>query len=88
MEDLSSYGILAACGLGVGMLAKLIMPGKDPGGLITTSLLGIAGSLFGGWAGSYIGIGGYSGLNAASFGSALVGALVLLLGYRLIKIII
>ena len=88
MGGASDLAVLGGFGLVVGIVAKLIMPGKDPGGLITTSLLGIAGSLVGRWAGESLGLGSYSGLTAASFASALIGALILLLGYRLIKIVI
>lgn len=65
-----------------GGLAKFLMPGKDPGGLIITILLGIAGSVVGGYVGKAVGIAG-SGL----LGSILVatgGAFLLLLLYRLL----
>ena len=69
-------------GLIAGIVAKLLMPGKDPGGFIITILLGIAGSLIGGYVGSLVGIkGGWF----VSFATAVVGAMLLLLVYRLIK---
>jgi uncharacterized membrane protein YeaQ/YmgE (transglycosylase-associated protein family) len=56
-------GILSwiAMGLLVGVVAKLIMPGKDPGGFIITILLGIAGALVGGFIGTQLGIGSFTG---------------------------
>ena len=70
-------------GLVVGALAKLIMPGKDPGGIIITILLGIAGALLGGWIGQMLGI--YQPGEAAGFLMALLGAIVLLGIYRMAR---
>ena len=68
-------------GLVVGALAKLIMPGKDPGGFIITILLGIAGSLLGTFVGRALGFGSnYS----AGFIMSILGAILLLFLYRLI----
>ena len=80
-------GILAwiVFGLIAGVLAKLIMPGKDPGGLIITILIGIAGAVVGGFLGTQLGFGDLSGFDLRSMGLAIGGALVLLLLYRLIK---
>ena len=50
----------------VGLLAKFIMPGKDPGGLIITILLGIAGAFVGGYVGSHLGLGTVTGFNGGS----------------------
>jgi uncharacterized membrane protein YeaQ/YmgE (transglycosylase-associated protein family) len=69
-------------GLVVGAIAKLLMPGKDPGGCIVTILLGITGALVGGFLGRMLGL--YREGEAAGFVMALVGALVLLMGYRLV----
>jgi uncharacterized membrane protein YeaQ/YmgE (transglycosylase-associated protein family) len=69
-------------GLVVGALAKWIMPGKDPGGVIVTILLGIGGAFVGGIVGSVLGLGGISGFNLGSLVLALAGALLLLWGYR------
>ena len=69
-------------GLIAGALAKLIMPGRDPGGFIITILLGIAGAVVGGWIGTVLGFGTVTGFNLGSFGVAIVGALVLLAIYR------
>jgi uncharacterized membrane protein YeaQ/YmgE (transglycosylase-associated protein family) len=69
-------------GLVIGALAKLIMPGKDPGGIIITILLGIAGSFLGGFLGRLLGL--YQPNQPAGFIMSLVGALILLGIYRLI----
>ncbi|MEQ9366778.1 MAG: GlsB/YeaQ/YmgE family stress response membrane protein [Leptospirales bacterium] len=71
-------------GLLAGVVAKLLMPGKDPGGWIITILIGIAGAVVGGWIGTQLGFGDVNGFNLRSFGIAVGGALVLLLGYRVI----
>ncbi|HEX7035362.1 MAG TPA: GlsB/YeaQ/YmgE family stress response membrane protein [Pseudomonadales bacterium] len=78
-------GILAwiVFGLIAGVIAKLIMPGKDPGGFIITILLGIAGALVGGFIGSALGFGGVEGFDFGSFLIAVLGAIVLLLIYRM-----
>jgi uncharacterized membrane protein YeaQ/YmgE (transglycosylase-associated protein family) len=65
-----------------GGVAKLLMPGRDPGGCLVTILLGIAGALLAGWAGHAIGW--YKTGEGAGFLAAVVGAFVLLLLYRLI----
>jgi len=72
-------------GLIVGALAKWIMPGKDPGGIVVTMLIGIAGAFVGGFIGSLVGLGSVTGFNFASVALALGGALLLLYGYRLLK---
>ena len=61
------------------------MPGKDPGGLIVTILIGIAGAILGGFIGSFLGFGGVSGFDLRSLGIAIVGALLLLWLYRMMK---
>jgi len=68
-------------GLIVGALAKLVMPGKDPGGIIVTMLLGIAGALLGGFVGQALGL--YGEGEAAGFLMSFVGAVVLLVLYRM-----
>jgi uncharacterized membrane protein YeaQ/YmgE (transglycosylase-associated protein family) len=68
-------------GLIVGAIAKLLMPGRDPGGIIVTMVLGIVGALLGGFIGRALGM--YSADEPAGFIMALVGAVVLLLIYRL-----
>ena len=72
----------AIVGLVIGALAKLIMPGKDPGGIIVTILLGIAGSVVGNIIGSTLGL--YAPGEPAGFIMSLVGALLLLWVYRMI----
>lgn len=70
-------------GLIAGALAKLILPGKDPGGVIVTILIGIVGGILGGWLSSLFGGSGITGFNVFSFIWAVVGALILLALYRL-----
>ncbi|MES2903753.1 MAG: GlsB/YeaQ/YmgE family stress response membrane protein [Pseudomonadota bacterium] len=65
-----------------GAIAKLLMPGKDPGGCIVTILLGIAGALLAGFLGQAIGLD--SAANGAGFIGAIVGAFIILFIYRLI----
>jgi len=69
-------------GLIVGAVAKLLMPGRDPGGWIVTILLGIAGALLGGWIGRAAGW--YGPNDGAGFLMSLVGAVVLLALYRMV----
>ncbi len=80
-------GILSwiVMGLIVGLLGKLVMPGKDPGGIIITVLLGIAGAFVGGFIGSRLGLGTVTGFNVGSLLLAIGGAVLLLILYRLIK---
>ena len=68
-------------GLIVGALAKLVMPGRDPGGIIVTMLLGIAGAVLGGFAGRALGF--YGPGEAAGFLMSFVGAVILLALYRM-----
>ena len=72
-------------GLIVGVVAKLIMPGRDPGGLVITILIGIAGALLGGFISSALGLGSVSGFNLWSLAIAVGGALLLLIGYRRLR---
>ncbi len=72
-------------GLIVGVLAKFIMPGKDPGGIIVTILIGIAGSFVGGYLGSFFGFGPVTGFNLGSLLLATGGAVLLLILYRVVK---
>ena len=68
-------------GLIVGALAKLVMPGRDPGGIIVTMLLGIAGAVLGGFVGRAMGF--YGPGEAAGFVMSFVGAVLLLALYRM-----
>jgi uncharacterized membrane protein YeaQ/YmgE (transglycosylase-associated protein family) len=76
------YGILGwiVFGLVVGVIAKLLMPGKDPGGFIVTVLLGIAGAVLGGLLGQVLGL--YGPGEPAGFIMSLIGAVLLLFLYR------
>ena len=80
-------GILSwvVLGLIVGVLAKLIMPGKDPGGMIITIIIGIAGAFVGGFVSSLIGFGSVTGFDIRSILIAVVGAILLLWIYRMVK---
>lgn len=72
-------------GLVVGALAKLFMPGDDPGGIIVTILIGIAGAFLGGFIGSALGVGSVTGFNMMSILLAIAGAVILLVIYRFIR---
>lgn len=75
----------AIFGLIAGAIAKLLMPGRDPGGWFTTMLLGIAGALVGGFIGRAIwGSSGVTGWGIGSFALAIGGAVLLLFLYRLV----
>jgi uncharacterized membrane protein YeaQ/YmgE (transglycosylase-associated protein family) len=80
-------GILAwiVFGLIAGALAKFIMPGDDPGGFIVTTIIGIVGAVIGGFVAVQLGYGDVTGFDVRSFVIAIVGALILLFGYRLLK---
>jgi uncharacterized membrane protein YeaQ/YmgE (transglycosylase-associated protein family) len=84
LMDFSAHSILwiLFIGLVIGFIAKLLMPGRDPGGCIITMLIGIAGAFIA----SYLGqkIGWYEPGQPASFIGSIVGAMLLLLLYRLI----
>ena len=81
---LENYGIIGwiVIGLIAGGIAKLLMPGKDPGGCIVTILLGIAGALLAGVLGRAVGW--YDAGDGAGFIAAIVGAFLILLIYRLV----
>ncbi|EBY6257577.1 GlsB/YeaQ/YmgE family stress response membrane protein [Salmonella enterica subsp. enterica serovar 6,7:-:1,5] len=73
-------------GLIAGVIAKLLMPGRDGGGFILTCILGIVGAVVGGWLATMFGIGGsISGFNLHSFLVAVVGAIVVLVIFRLLR---
>ena len=81
---LGTYGFFGWIVIGAvaGLLAKIIMPGRDPGGCILTILLGIAGALLAGYIGNAVGW--YSRGEAGSFIAATLGAILILFIYRLI----
>ena len=70
-------------GFVVGLLAKMLTPGRDPSGFIITVLIGIAGSLVATYGGQALGL--YHAGEAAGFVGSLIGAIVLLVVYRLIR---
>ena len=72
-------------GLIVGALAKWIMPGRDPGGLLVTIGLGIAGAFVGGFIGTFLGLGTVTGFNPGSVVIATGGAILLLWGHRKLR---
>ena len=72
-------------GLVVGAVAKLLMPGPDGGGILLTSLLGIAGALLGGFVAALIGFGSYAGPSFGGFVVAVLGAMLLLGLRRLLR---
>ncbi|MFE2876390.1 GlsB/YeaQ/YmgE family stress response membrane protein [Streptomyces roseus] len=80
-------GIIAwiLIGLLAGLIAKAIMPGKDPGGIIITTLIGIAGGLLGGWLGKVIfGVDSIDGFfDLSTWIAAIIGSVILLALYRL-----
>jgi len=83
-REVAMFGVLGwiLFGLIVGALAKLVMPGRDPGGIFVTILLGIVGALLGGWIGQAMGL--YRPNEPAGFFMSLLGAIVLLAIYRMV----
>ena len=83
-QFMADYGILGWIIIGglAGLVAKLIMPGKDPGGIIVTILLGVAGAVLAGFLGQQLGW--YDAGEGAGFIAAVVGALILLIIYRMV----
>ncbi|MFF8196163.1 GlsB/YeaQ/YmgE family stress response membrane protein [Streptomyces bobili] len=81
-------GVIAwlVLGLLAGAIAKAVLPGRDPGGLIGTTAIGIAGAFLGGWLSSQLLDRPVQRefFDAATWGSAIAGALVLLIGYRVL----
>jgi uncharacterized membrane protein YeaQ/YmgE (transglycosylase-associated protein family) len=69
-------------GLIVGIVAKLVMPGRDPGGMVVTALLGIVGALLGGFLGRTLGW--YREGDPVGFVMAVIGSIVLLVLFRLV----
>ena len=78
-----THGIIMTCliGLVVGIIAKFLMPGKDPGGFIITAILGIVGSFVATWLGQALGW--YQAGQTAGWIGSVIGAIILLLIYRL-----
>jgi uncharacterized membrane protein YeaQ/YmgE (transglycosylase-associated protein family) len=80
-------GILAwiVFGLIAGALAKFLMPGQDPGGCVITIIIGVIGALLGGFLATQLGYGGISGFDLRSFVIAVIGSILLLIIWRLIR---
>lgn len=72
-------------GLIAGVIAKFLMPGRDPGGFIITIIIGIVGAVLGGFISSRLGLGDVTGLNIPSIIIAVLGAILLLVIYRAVK---
>ncbi len=72
-------------GLIVGALAKFLMPGKDPGGFIVTTIIGIVGAILGGFISTKLGFGTVTGFNIGSIAIAVGGAMILLILYRVVR---
>ena len=80
-------GIIAWIFLGLvaGALAKFIMPGKDPGGIFVTILIGIIGGVLGGFLGTFIGLGKIESFDLGGIFIATLGAILLLIIYRIVR---
>ena len=80
-------GILAwiVFGLLAGWVAKLLVPGSDPQGCIITMVIGVLGAVIGGFIGSWLGFGAVTGFNLKSFLIAVVGSVLLLALYHLLR---
>jgi outer membrane protein OmpA-like peptidoglycan-associated protein/uncharacterized membrane protein YeaQ/YmgE (transglycosylase-associated protein family) len=87
MDWAISIAFLAILGLIVGALAKFLMPGDDPGGIVATSILGIVGAVFGAWIGNALGVGGITGFDWRSLVTAVAGAMLLLAAYRAFRML-
>lgn len=72
-------------GLIAGIIAKFLMPGRDPGGFIVTIIIGIVGALLGGFISSRLGYGDVTGINIPSIIIAVLGSILLLIIYRAVK---
>ena len=71
-------------GLVAGALAKFIMPGRDPGGIFVTILLGIVGAFLGGFLGTFIGLGKITSFDLGGIFIATLGAILVLIIYRMV----
>ncbi len=72
-------------GLIAGAIAKLLTPGRDPGGCIITILIGVAGALIGGFLATLLGFGGLTGFDLRSLVIATLGAIILLVVFRALR---
>jgi uncharacterized membrane protein YeaQ/YmgE (transglycosylase-associated protein family) len=73
-----------AFGLLTGMTAKFVLPGRDPGGIIATTALGVGGALLGGFLGTALGFGSVTGFDFRSMMIAVFGSISILFGFRLL----
>ena len=80
-----SWIVWIILGLIAGIIAKLLMPGRDPGGFIITIILGIVGALIGGFISVKLGFGDVTGFNLPSIIIAVLGSMLLLVIYRMVK---
>ena len=80
-------GIIAwiVFGLLAGWVAKMLVPGRDPQGCIITMVIGVLGAVIGGFIGSWLGFGAVTGFNLKSFLIAVVGSILLLALYHLLR---
>ena len=85
LHDMSpmAIGTWILIGLVAGTIARLLHPGKDPGGCIVTPVLGVAGALVGGFASRQLGFGDVGAFDVRGIGIATAGALLLLIVYRM-----
>jgi uncharacterized membrane protein YeaQ/YmgE (transglycosylase-associated protein family) len=83
IQEVHMFGIFGwiIFGLVIGLIAKLLMPGRDPGGVILTTLLGIVGAVIGGFLGRALGL--YQAGEPAGFMMATLGAILVLVIYRM-----
>lgn len=72
-------------GLIAGAIAKFLMPGRDPGGIFVTILIGIVGAVIGGFIATSLGYGDVSGFNLPSLVIAILGSVILLIVYRMVR---
>ena len=72
-------------GLIAGAIAKFLTPGRDPGGCIITIIIGVIGSVLGGYLATLLGFGGISGFDLRSFFIAVIGSIILLFIWRMIS---
>ena len=74
----------ALFGMVAGVLAKMLLPGKQPGGVIVTAILGVVGAVLGGWIGTQFGLATVEGFDLQSMALAVGGSVVVLLGYTVL----
>jgi uncharacterized membrane protein YeaQ/YmgE (transglycosylase-associated protein family) len=76
---------LLLMGLIAGAVAKLLLPGDDPGGILITMVIGVVGAFLGGFLAAALGLGGLSGFDFRTFVIAVIGSILLLLVYRAVE---